>query len=377
MPGAHNRRPRRGGGAAFLILVGTAFLLYLAWVGRLLELLPIAATMVGLVVLLVFGVLVRRHRTAVREPSTANVIASSAPPTEGMVGRCDMRLVVDVPGSGSTVVWHRDPATPVHLWPQPGMVLAVDVSPRNPHDLTVRWLRVPELNRRRAIGAGPTPGAGLSAGDPPAFDSLSAFDDLPSLDEPGTERLALGVVAPSYVEPGPLVRRYLYPTERFRGEWRRHGIRLAKELAVGAVVALLIVRGEAVNVGDYGVALAHIPAHELVGGGLWAGWFLWRWTAWHTARFALTTARVVLVKGVFGRRVSELPLAAIAHISLGQSLVGRILGYGRFRFAGLGVFHPLWRVGDLPDPSVLYLELVEECFAPDAAEARHNPPPFP
>jgi hypothetical protein len=373
MSHAHYRRPRRGGRAAFLILVGAAYLLYLTWLGRLLEPLPIAAIMVGLVVLLVFGVLVRRHRGAEREQSIAHVIAASPPPPGGIVGSCDMRLLVDVPGSGSITVRHRDSATPIPLWPQPGMLLAVDVHPRNPRDLSVRWSAVPELNRRRAIGAGPAYDPRPSSGAPPIFDDL---DDLPSLDEPGTERLAPVSLAPSDVEPGDVVRRYLYPTERYRGEWRRHGMRLAKELAVGAVVALLIVRGEELTVGDYAVRLADIREHELVGCGLWVVWFLWRWSAWHTARLALTTVRLLLVKGVFIRRVSEIPLAAIAHIDHGQSLLGRILGYGWFRFAGLAPLHPLWRVGDLPDPNILYLELVEECFAPDAAEARHNLPPF-
>jgi len=107
---------------------------------------------------------------------------------------------------------------------------------------------------------------------------LDSEPGLPSLDEPGTERLpALSSGDP---EPGVVVRRYLYPTERYRGEWRRHGIRLAKELAVGAVVALLIVRGEELTVGDYAVRLADVPERELVGGGLWVAWFVWRWAAW-------------------------------------------------------------------------------------------------
>jgi hypothetical protein len=372
MSHAHYRRPRRGGGAAFLILVGAAFLLYLTWIGGVLEPLPIAATMVTLVVILVFGVLVRRHRGTEREQSTAHVIAASPPPPGGIVGTCDMRLLVEVPGAGPLTVRHRDPATPIPLWPLPGTVLAVEVHPRNPRDLTVRWSAVAELNRRRAIGAGPAAyDPRPSSGAPPIFDDL---DDLPSLDEPGTERLPS--LSPSDDEPGIAVRRYLYPTERYRGEWRRHGIRLAKELAVGAVVALLVVRGEELALGDYLVRLADVPEHELVGGGLWVVWFLWRWTAWHTARLALTTVRVMLIKGVFIRRVSEVPLAAIAHIDHGQSVLGRMLGYGWFRFAGLNPLHPLWRVGDLPDPNALYLELVEECFAPDAADARHNLPPL-
>src|SRR5436189_312909 len=73
MSHAHYRRPRRGGGAAFIVLVGAAFLLYLTWIGGLLEPLPIAATMVTLVVVVIFAVLVRRHHGTERESSTAHV----------------------------------------------------------------------------------------------------------------------------------------------------------------------------------------------------------------------------------------------------------------------------------------------------------------
>jgi hypothetical protein len=307
------------------------------------------------------------------------VISASAPPIGHLVGRCELQLLVEVPGTGSIVVKHRDPAVPVQRWPQPGMVLPVDVHPHNPRDLSVRWASVPDVDTRRAIGPGPAVDAMPTFDDVPTFNDVPTFDDvprfddlefdgLPSLDEPGTERLALPPLADR--EPSDAVRRFLYPTERYRGEWRRHGVRLAKELAVGAVVALLIVRGEELAFAGYTLDLAQIPEHEWVGAALWWVWFADRWAVWSTARLVLTTVRAVLVRGVFLRRVSEVPIAAIAHLSYGQSLIGRILGYGSFRFAGLGPFHPMWRIGDLPNPTDLYLQLVEECFAPEAAEAR-------
>ena len=41
-------------------------------------------------------------------------------------------------------------------------------------------------------------------------------------------------VLPLEDEPSPLVARYLFPTERYRGEWKRHWIHLTTPLLIGA-----------------------------------------------------------------------------------------------------------------------------------------------
>jgi catechol 2,3-dioxygenase-like lactoylglutathione lyase family enzyme len=50
-----------------------------------------------------------------------------------------MRLLVDMPGQQSTMVKMRDASVPVTKWPTVGMTLPVEVSPRNPRQLRVRW----------------------------------------------------------------------------------------------------------------------------------------------------------------------------------------------------------------------------------------------
>ena len=37
-----------------------------------------------------------------------------------------------------------------------------------------------------------------------------------------------------------LVRRYLFPTEKFRGEWRRHWIHLVKRLGIGVLATFVL-----------------------------------------------------------------------------------------------------------------------------------------
>ena len=41
-------------------------------------------------------------------------------------------------------------------------------------------------------------------------------------------------------EPSDLVRRYLFPTEKFRGEWRRHWIQLVKRLSIGVLATFVL-----------------------------------------------------------------------------------------------------------------------------------------
>jgi hypothetical protein len=348
------------------VIVGVGFLLYLLWLGALLDPWPAAGIMGGVLAVLALVALVRarRWRRSYTVPGTAAVIDASLPPPGAVVGRCDMRLLVDAPGLRSVVVLHRDEGTPVHRWPRAGMVLPIDVAPRYLRNLRVRWSAVstvPELGAAEHVPPAPGPAGHVPDGRDFDDDSLfPTFDFAPDL-EPLTGTDA---------EPSHLVARHLYPTEKYRGEWRRHWARPVKELALGAAVALVIVRGWELSAYGYTVQPDRLPQHVLVGAGLWAVWFVWRCVAWQRARLALTTVRVLFVRGVFMRRASAVPIRDVGTISFGQSPLGRVFGYGWFRFASVGPLGPLWRVGDLPNPNDLYLQFTEESYAPEASEAR-------
>ena len=47
-------------------------------------------------------------------------------------------------------------------------------------------------------------------------------------------------VLPLEDEPSALVARYLFPTERYRGEWKRHWIHLTKPLLIGVVATFVL-----------------------------------------------------------------------------------------------------------------------------------------
>lgn len=69
----------------------------------------------------------------------AHVVMVPPPPANQIVGRCDLRLVVDLPGRASADMKLRDPAVPVMKWPRIGQVLPVEVDARNARQLRIRW----------------------------------------------------------------------------------------------------------------------------------------------------------------------------------------------------------------------------------------------
>ena len=62
-----------------------------------------------------------------------------------------------------------------------------------------------------------------------------------------------------------------------------------------------------------------------------------------TSEFAVTTKRVIIKVGVFRRRTLELLLRQVEAISVEQTVLGRILGFGSVTLTGTGgvreVFH--------------------------------------
>ena len=171
-------------------------------------------------------------------------------------------------------------------------------------------------------------------------------------------------------EPSDLARRYLFPTEKFRGEWRRHLIHLVKRLTIGVLATFLL---------GY---LSGYFAKEQVPEGLtilviiWIvviSWVLWSVAEWYYDRFVLTNKRVMLIEGILARKVAMMPLQRVTDMKYTQSPLGRVLGYGTFELESAGQEQALREVRNLPNPTDLYLQVVEEMYEPEASEARRRP----
>ncbi|HLL64251.1 MAG TPA: PH domain-containing protein [Micromonosporaceae bacterium] len=174
-------------------------------------------------------------------------------------------------------------------------------------------------------------------------------------------------VLPLENEPSGMVSRYLFPTEKFRGEWKRHWIQLAKEFAIGAVAT--IVMGYAAGLAgshDQGEVMALVII-------IWAiimAYVIWQIADWYYDRFILTNKRVMVVKGLITRNVAMMPLLRVTDMKYVQSPLGRLLNYGNFELESAGQDQALSKIRNLPNPNELYLRIVEEMYEPEAVEAR-------
>ncbi|MFI5932744.1 PH domain-containing protein [Actinoplanes sp. NPDC051494] len=174
-------------------------------------------------------------------------------------------------------------------------------------------------------------------------------------------------VLPLEDEPTTLVSRYLFPTERYRGEWKRHWIHLSTPLliGIGATLALGYLAGFLTKQDIGGMVTVAV----LIWLGV-MGWVAWKVGDWYFDRFILTNKRVMVVNGIVTRKVAMMPLLRVTDMKYEQSALGRMLSYGTFVLESAGQDQALREVKHLPNPNELYLRVVEEMYEPQAVEAR-------
>jgi membrane protein YdbS with pleckstrin-like domain len=228
---------------------------------------------------------------------------------------------------------------------------------------------------RAPIGAG---AAAAASGSGPVGQALPRFagpDELPEFSEEEISGLRGGAgvpitprrVLPLEDEPSALVARYLFPTERYRGEWRKHWIHLINHILTGAVATLVLgyLTGYLAKQNMSSLSVIAVVGYALV-----MGWVAWSVADWYYDRFILTNKRVMVVKGLVTRNVAMMPLLRVTDMKYEQSPLGRMLNYGTFVLESAGQDQALREVKHLPNPNELYLRVVEEMYEPAAVEAR-------
>jgi membrane protein YdbS with pleckstrin-like domain len=204
----------------------------------------------------------------------------------------------------------------------------------------------------------------------PTQEYVPEFDDE-ELAGLGTDENGLPMgprrVLPLEDEPSTLVARYLFPTERYRGEWKRHFIHLTVPLLIGVGVTFLLgyLSGFLAKQEIDGLTTAAVLLWLAV-----MGWVGWKVADWYFDRFILTNKRVMVVNGIITRKVAMMPLLRVTDMKYEQSPLGRLLNYGTFVLESAGQDQALREVKHLPNPNELYLRVVEEMYEPQAVEAR-------
>ena len=162
--------------AVVIAVAVSLFLSAMSWGMEGPELLVVVAVILVVAGLGVF-LLGLRYTSMAPVQTTAQVLTVSKPPLRNyIVGRCDMRLHVEVDGV-ARIVKVRVRGVPLLKWPRPGMDLPVEVSRRNPRQLRIRWDAVPAL---RLAPPAPAEMEGVYA--PPFYTDY--VDGSPSPDEP-------------------------------------------------------------------------------------------------------------------------------------------------------------------------------------------------
>jgi membrane protein YdbS with pleckstrin-like domain len=193
-----------------------------------------------------------------------------------------------------------------------------------------------------------------------------------SADEPHIQPAVSTATTAGIPKPSHNVAKYLFTSERYVGEWRRHWIKIVGWAALGAISPFIVgylvgVIGSANNVATWVLLVVWFVAL------LFLAWQVYEW--WHE-RFVLTNKRVMLITGVLSRRVAMMPLARVTDMAYEQSLLGMTLNYGSFILESAGQDQALTNVKPLPHPRELYLLFCQEMYDPDAVDtgARENSP---
>ncbi|QSB04737.1 PH domain-containing protein [Natronoglycomyces albus] len=225
-------------------------------------------------------------------------------------------------------------------------------------------------------GAPVTFSPGTSSGGPPSPESGGLPETAQSIlggvrfSEAG---MLSGLKAPRVPDaPSPISARYLFPTEKYRGEWRRHWVHLMPWCILGALstfimgfVSGLFLKWES-DSRELALSITFIT---------WAivlGYVGWKLIDWYMDRFILTNKRVMLINGVVTRKVAMMPLMRVTDMKYEQTPMGRMLNYGTFIIESAGQDQALREIAHLPNPNELYLQICEEMYEPEAVDERDS-----
>ena len=192
-------------------------------------------------------------------------------------------------------------------------------------------------------------------------------DEIAPLHIDASGRLGRGRVLQAVEEPSLLVKRYLFPTEKFRGEWRKHWTYLFDQFAYAALATFA-----------FGWLWGFLVKHRqgTATGVVIIIWILvmifiaFKVADWYYDRFILTNKRIMAVKGMVSRTVAMMPLLRVTDMKYEQSATGRLFNYGTFVLESAGQEQALREVKHLSNPHELYLRIVEEMYEPEAVEAK-------
>jgi membrane protein YdbS with pleckstrin-like domain len=86
------------------------------------------------------------------------------------------------------------------------------------------------------------------------------------------------------------------------------------------------------------------------------GWLVERYIRWTSTSLVVTTSRIIDRRGVFTRRIREIPIASLADIGYRQTFFERLIGLGDVTLESAGS-HSIEVFADLPHPESIHNEI--------------------
>ena len=126
----------------------------------------------------------------------------------------------------------------------------------------------------------------------------------------------------------------LLPGENLILKLHQHWIFVAKSLLIPIALLLLVVVADIV-LGSTSATNIRLPL-TLAIVAIALLWLIVVWIRWRSIVYTLTDQRIKLESGVFSRSEKIIPIDRIQDCTTQQSLIGRILGYGRVEVDAAG-----------------------------------------
>jgi len=154
----------------------------------------------------------------------------------------------------------------------------------------------------------------------------------------------------------------LLPRENLVLKHHPHWITLLKSVAVPVVLFLVVVVADFSLLGPDGYYVPKLRTFLTLGAvALALLWFIVVWIRWQSITYTLTDQRIMIQSGVFSRQEKIVPIDRVQDCSTRQSLIGRVLGYGRVEVDAAGaqgaeVLDHLPQPGDFRDQVFVHSE---------------------
>jgi uncharacterized membrane protein YdbT with pleckstrin-like domain len=127
----------------------------------------------------------------------------------------------------------------------------------------------------------------------------------------------------------------LLPGENLIVKVHQHWIFVVKSLLIPVALLILVVVSDFTFIPSLKVSnLALVLTLAVVAVALL--WLIVVWIRWQSISYTLTDQRIKIESGVFGRQSKMIPIDRIQDCTTRQSLVGRMLGYGRVEVDAAG-----------------------------------------